>query len=120
MIEQTKKILKRYKDNLPLFSLNFKPYLEFLLSSDFLLTQRIYEILEFFFGELIFSASLYLPNNMMHNYLKILDKYITKEFLLELIPKVFHRAGSFLYIQFYLIDLGWCKFSLALDAYFML
>ena len=48
MIEQTKKILKRYKDNLPLFSLNFKPYLEFLLSSDFLLTQRIYEILNFF------------------------------------------------------------------------
>lgn len=76
MIEQIEKILKRYKDNLPLFSLNFKPYLEFLLSSDFLLTQRIYEILEFFFGELIFSASLYLPNNMMHNYLKILDKYI--------------------------------------------
>lgn len=42
----------------------------------------------------------------MYSYLKILDKYITKEFLLELIPKIFHRIGSFLYIQFYLIDLG--------------
>lgn len=48
MIEQTEKILKKYKDNLPLFFLNFKPYLKFLLSSDFLLTQRIYEILNFF------------------------------------------------------------------------
>lgn len=41
----------------------------------------------------------------MYSYLKILDKYITKEFL-ELIPKIFHRIGSFLYIHFYLIDLG--------------